>query len=176
MSYERILVALDFSNLSQVVFNQALELAQAHQASLRIYHAVTTDALLTPPPLSGELGLSPHLIEQSYRAEHALFEHQLAQVKESIEHYRQVAAQVGVTIGADVKMADAGAGICEMARSWNADLIVLGRRGRRGLTEVLLGSVSNYVLHHAPCSVLVVQGKAMVTPASQPLPAETVVS
>ncbi|MGF1497655.1 MAG: universal stress protein [Elainellaceae cyanobacterium] len=176
MSYDRILVALDFSNLSQIVFNQAVELAQEHRALLRIYHAVTTDALLTPPPLSGELGLSPHLVEQSYRAEHALFEHQLAQVKESIEHYRQVAAQSGVAIGADVKMADAGAGICEMARSWSADLIVLGRRGRRGLTEVLLGSISNYVLHHAPCSVLVVQGKATIAPENQPVPMETVAS
>lgn len=47
--------------------------------------------------------------------------------------------------------------ICELARNWNADLIILGRRGRTGLSELLLGSVSNYVLHHAPCSVLTVQ-------------------
>ncbi|NEO65320.1 MAG: universal stress protein, partial [Moorea sp. SIO4G2] len=39
-------------------------------------------------------------------------------------------------------------------------LIVLGRRGLGGLKEMVLGSVSNYVVHHAPCSVLVVQGVA----------------
>ncbi len=44
-------------------------------------------------------------------------------------------------------------------RIGGADLIVLGRRGRTGLAEALLGSVSNYVLHHAPCSVLVVQAE-----------------
>ncbi|MEO0350033.1 MAG: universal stress protein, partial [Cyanobacteria bacterium P01_A01_bin.15] len=41
---------------------------------------------------------------------------------------------------------------------WNADLIMMGRRGRSGFSELLLGSVSNYVMHHAPCSVLTVQG------------------
>ncbi len=40
-----------------------------------------------------------------------------------------------------------------------ADLIVVGRRGRSGLSELILGSASNYVLHHAPCSVLTLQGK-----------------
>ncbi|MFN6036632.1 MAG: universal stress protein, partial [Dolichospermum sp.] len=46
--------------------------------------------------------------------------------------------------------------ICELARTWNADLIMMGRRGRSGLAEFFLGSQSNYVLHHAPCSVQIV--------------------
>jgi nucleotide-binding universal stress UspA family protein len=49
-----------------------------------------------------------------------------------------------------------GRRICELAIDWNADLIMMGRRGRSGLTEFFLGSVSNYVLHHAPCSVQIV--------------------
>ncbi|MFM7578374.1 MAG: universal stress protein, partial [Microcystaceae cyanobacterium] len=36
------------------------------------------------------------------------------------------------------------------------DVIVVGHRGRWGLSEILLGSVSNYVFHHAHCPVLVV--------------------
>ncbi len=44
-----------------------------------------------------------------------------------------------------------------MARNCGADVIVMGRRGHSGLSELILGSVSNYVLHHAPCSVLIVQ-------------------
>ena len=46
--------------------------------------------------------------------------------------------------------------IIEKAREWNADLIVVGSHGR-GFWGRLLGSVSNGVLHHAPCSVLVVR-------------------
>lgn len=49
-----------------------------------------------------------------------------------------------------------GRSICQAAKAWEADLIVVGSHQRKGLSEMILGSVSNYVLHHAPCSVLVV--------------------
>ena len=39
---------------------------------------------------------------------------------------------------------------------------MVGSHGRTGIRELLLGSVSNYVLHHALCSVLVVQGSRLV--------------
>ena len=46
--------------------------------------------------------------------------------------------------------------VCQVADEIDADLIIMGRRGRSGLAELFLGSVSNYVLHHAPCSVHIV--------------------
>ena len=46
--------------------------------------------------------------------------------------------------------------IVEKAKEWNADLIVVGSHGR-GFWGRLLGSVSDGVVHHAPCSVLVVR-------------------
>jgi nucleotide-binding universal stress UspA family protein len=46
--------------------------------------------------------------------------------------------------------------IVEAARRWRADLIVVGSHGR-GFWGRLLGSVSDAVVHHAPCSVLVVR-------------------
>jgi nucleotide-binding universal stress UspA family protein len=47
--------------------------------------------------------------------------------------------------------------ICQVAKDWGAELIMVGRRGNSGLSELILGSVSNYVVHHAHCSVLIVQ-------------------
>ena len=46
--------------------------------------------------------------------------------------------------------------IIEKAKDWNADVIVVGSHGR-GFWGRLLGSVSSGVVHHAPCSVLVVR-------------------
>lgn len=47
--------------------------------------------------------------------------------------------------------------ILETAREWSADLIVMGSHGRRGFTRFLLGSVSEAVVSHAPCSVEIVK-------------------
>lgn len=60
-----------------------------------------------------------------------------------------------------------GKTICDLASDWGADLIVMGRRGRSGLSELILGSVSNYVLHHARCSVLTVQHPVELVKATQ---------
>jgi nucleotide-binding universal stress UspA family protein len=48
--------------------------------------------------------------------------------------------------------------IVEEAKNWEADLIVVGSHGRGFWERLTLGSVSNAVIHHAPCSVLVVYG------------------
>lgn len=42
-------------------------------------------------------------------------------------------------------------------KAWNADLIIMGSRGHSGLKELVLGSISKYVVHHALCSVMVVR-------------------
>lgn len=45
--------------------------------------------------------------------------------------------------------------ICEIAEQDGVDLIILGSRGLRAVGRFLVGSVSDRVVHHAPCSVLV---------------------
>jgi nucleotide-binding universal stress UspA family protein len=47
--------------------------------------------------------------------------------------------------------------IVDTAEKWNADLIVMGSHGRGFWKRMLLGSVSGAVVHHAPCSVLVIR-------------------
>src|SRR5699024_10867573 len=43
-----------------------------------------------------------------------------------------------------------------LERAEDADLVVVGSRGRGGITRLILGSVSNAVIHHAPCPAVVV--------------------
>ena len=53
--------------------------------------------------------------------------------------------------------------LIEKAAEWGADLIVTGSHGYGFWSRALLGSVSNSVVHHAPCSVLVVRTTAAET-------------
>ncbi|MGI9645368.1 MAG: universal stress protein [Ilumatobacteraceae bacterium] len=50
-----------------------------------------------------------------------------------------------------------GRAICDAVAAHGADLIVIGSHGSSHAGEVLLGSVSQYVLHHASCPVLTVR-------------------
>ena len=49
--------------------------------------------------------------------------------------------------------------ICDTAARWEADLIILGSHGRKGIAHFLLGSVAEEVLRKSPCSVEVVKSK-----------------
>lgn len=48
-------------------------------------------------------------------------------------------------------------GILDVATHWQADLIVLGSHGRKGLQKLMLGSVAEAVARHASCSVFIVR-------------------
>lgn len=63
----------------------------------------------------------------------------------------------GLLAQAEVREGDAAAEIVASARRANADLIVMGSRGRTGVARAVLGSVARDVLQHARCSVLIVR-------------------
>uniref|UniRef100_B8HST5 UspA domain protein n=1 Tax=Cyanothece sp. (strain PCC 7425 / ATCC 29141) TaxID=395961 RepID=B8HST5_CYAP4 len=160
MSFQKILVAIDRSELGPTVFARAMELAQAFQAKLYLLHCLIVDTSLEPalPPLSSgmsDLGIYPHLVDQLTWDEQVQTQQQ--QAIALLQTYNETAWGLGLSTEFAFKVGEPGHAICETARDWSADLILMGRRGRRGLAEALLGSISNYVIHHAPCSVLVIQ-------------------
>jgi len=61
-------------------------------------------------------------------------------------------------ISTDVLFGSPDSRIVETAEEMEADLIVIGSHGYNAWERLLLGSVSNSVVHHAPCSVLVARG------------------
>ena len=65
----------------------------------------------------------------------------------------------GLTVETTVRDGEPGPAVIEEAREWGADLIVLGSRGHSGLRRLLEGSVSRYVVDHAPCPVEVIHAK-----------------
>lgn len=78
------------------------------------------------------------------------------EVNEAEGHIRKYFDGKDVDVTTDALAGFPDKTIIEEATSWNADLIVVGSHGR-GFWGRLLGSVSNGVVHHAPCSVLVVR-------------------
>jgi nucleotide-binding universal stress UspA family protein len=63
----------------------------------------------------------------------------------------------GATVQTDAREGDPAAVILELAEEQGADLIVVGARGATGLQRFLMGSVASKLVHHAPCSVLIVR-------------------
>ncbi|MFL6208736.1 MAG: universal stress protein [Pyrinomonadaceae bacterium] len=87
--------------------------------------------------------------------------------QELTTHAERLTAGVAETLQASglkaettVRYADARSAIVDEAKAWAADLIVVGSHGYTGLKRLLLGSVAQSVVSHAPCSVEVVRQKA----------------
>ena len=172
--FHKILVAMDKSEIGKHVFDKALSLAQATGASMMLLHVLS----LEEQGLPGEPIVSSHYytavngnVLEVYREQWRTFEEQALELLHS---RLDEAKTAGVPTESTQSAGSPGRTICDLAQTWGADLIVMGRRGRSGLNELLLGSVSNYVLHHAPCSVLAVQG--LILPSSQLIPAQAVVT
>ena len=87
-------------------------------------------------------------------------EQQEAQTREWLKDLAAKAQQAGVACEWDWKVGEAGRWVRDLAKNWDADLVVVGRRGLKGMAELFLGSVSSYIVHHVNCSVLVVQQPA----------------
>ncbi len=175
MSYRKILVAIDRPPVTPEVFEQALELAKKDGAKLMVLHCargegvgyatpLVTDSIAGTGLYSGagagfsSLGVGDLQMIQFQQEQ---FQNEIEQDQEWLQTYCQKAAEQGVAAESDQEVGNPGSHICDLARDWGADLIVIGRRGLTGLQEIFLGSVSNHVIHHAPCSVLIVQGEPL---------------
>jgi nucleotide-binding universal stress UspA family protein len=162
MTAKRVLVALDTSEQADRVFEQALEQAQSEGSGLMIMHVLQVETNVEANPLVGLGTLADtNMYGTLQRLRHEQVEQEIEKVKAWLDSYVQRAEEKQIATELSYATGIPGPQICDRARDWRADLVVLGRRGVHGIREVVLGSVSNYVLHHAPCSVLVVQGQLL---------------
>ena len=153
--YNRILVAVDPSELSKQALTQAIAVAKAFQAKLHLVHILS--------PLQEEYqdlssvalgtGYYPGIVDDSRQTQWQTLEEQGLELLRSLA---ETATSAGVSTEFIQMIGQPETKICEFAQTWGADLIVIGSHRRTGLSELFLGSVSNYVSHHVPCSVLIV--------------------
>lgn len=155
--FKKILVALDNSAHRQEVFQKALDLAEATRANLMLVHVLSAYEEGSPGiPIRSYQAYYPVLEDSTWRLYQKRWEEFEAQGIAQLRQELDRARAVGVNAEFTQATGEPAATICNVASSWGADLIMVGSHGRKGLSELLLGSVSNYVMHHADCSVLVV--------------------
>ncbi len=139
---QKILVPFDGSEHSNEALARAADLARRYGASLLI--------LYVDHPLTYALPKGYSQVTQEQLAQmRAKFESEVA-----LEHRELRDAPLKVETL--VQRGDPRTEILRMATDGEFDLIVMGTRGRSGITRALLGSVTENVVHRAPCSVLVV--------------------
>lgn len=155
--FKKILVALDNSALREAVLARAIAVASAMKADLMLLHVLSAYEEGSPGiPLRSYHSYYPILDDTSWTLYQERWNRFEKLGTEQLRRNVEVATAAGIRTEFTQVGGEPSTVICDMARSWNADLIVVGSRGRRGLSELLMGSVSSYVMHHAPCSVLVV--------------------
>jgi universal stress protein A len=146
MTPANILVPTDFSAGAELAIDYACALAAKLDATVHLMNATGEFRELG-------IGITTTLEESLIRNNH--------QALDAIAERRRARVAIGSTV---VKTGDARDAILEAAREIEADLIVMGTHGRRGVTRLFLGSVAEDVMRRAPCPVLVVRTKPRRTP------------
>lgn len=153
MSFQRILVVLDYSSLADEVFEQALTLAIRDESCLLLARCLTLP-MGEDSDFSMSVQGNGQVTLQQLQQEHLK---DVWQVQQGLETYYRKAVAQGINVQFSCEVGDARAWICELARSWNADLIAIGYNDQDKWGEHRFGSVSHHVMRHAPCKVMVVQ-------------------
>lgn len=154
MMYQKILVAIDNSPIAQRVIDVALTLAKAVDGELMLLHVLSQSA--EESPLSFAPYASSYSIDLIEKFQEDWKQYQQESLQK-LEAWTEAANKAGIKSHIRQENGTPGPVICRIAREWEAELIIMGRRGHSMASELLLGSVSSYVIHRSHCSIHIVQ-------------------
>lgn len=143
--FQKILICSDGSECALKAAAAGAEIARRMGSTVLLLHVF--EIPVTPVMLEGGIGLDP-----------ALFEPPPPEVQEAVvQRTRRVLEEAGIAFVDLREVGDPAETILKVSERERADLIVLGSRGMGAFQRLLMGSVSDKVLHHARCAVLVVK-------------------
>lgn len=149
----KILIATDGSDYSKAAVDECCRMIIDPGSA----DVLIVSAYETAYPLSAE----PFAISADYyqQLDDAVREQSAAFIKDAETKVRAAFPTQSVPVTSEILRGSPAQQIVERANEWGAEIIVVGSHGR-GFWGRLLGSVSNSVVHHATCSVLVVRKPA----------------
>lgn len=140
--YQRIMVAVDGSDESELAFKKAVNVAQRNHSALFLVHVIDTRSFQTVSSFDGMLAeQATEMAKQTLQDyENYAKKNQVTEVKTIIEYGspKPIIAK-------------------QLPEEHKIDLIMLGATGLNAVERLFIGSVSEYVIRHAPCDVLVVR-------------------
>ncbi|MGD8858787.1 MAG: universal stress protein [Myxococcales bacterium] len=144
-----IVAALDFGPSSEEVLRQSLQMAAAHRGGeLHVLHVFDDDGG------SGPLR-APRIARQN-----VMLEELPQRMRDYVQQVAGEVPELGNTrLGVHVRIGKPPEAITQMAVDTRADVIVTGTHGREGLERVVLGSVAEWLVRHAPCPVVVARAR-----------------
>jgi nucleotide-binding universal stress UspA family protein len=145
----RILIGTDGSDYALAAARRALAIL-ASDAAIHLICVAEAPAIVSAGMESGFAGgiATPEEVDASWTGA----------TDEATAALERTASALGLaTVEMTVERGTPGPVLCDRAKTLNADVVVVGSRGRGAIRRVLLGSVSTYVVHNAPCPVLVVR-------------------
>ena len=146
----KLLLAIDNSKYSQLAVRRIARQFRTKGTQVRVLHVV--EPISTYISVDMIPHFAPHIakVEQERRKE----------AKELVQRADRQLRKVGFRTSEIVEEGDPKIKIIDHAAKWNADPIVLGSRGWKGLGRFLMGSVSEAVTRHAGCSVDVARSRS----------------
>lgn len=142
LTYKNILIAVDGSHEAEWAFNKAVDVAKRNEAKLTIVNIIDSRTY------------------SSYEVYDAQFTEKSKNFSEDLlRGYKEVATKVGVpTVETRLEFGSPKAIIPKkLASELHADLIMCGTSGLNAVERFIVGSVSEAIVRHAPCDVLVVR-------------------
>lgn len=145
----KILVATDGSQFSERAVKEVANRPWPDQSEIRVIYVIEPPILPSTDTLVMPEGFYDNMVTASENEARS-------SVNKAVEILKPCEAS-GITITTALVKGHPRQAIIEEAEEWQADLIVLGSHGYRGLTRLLLGSVAQAIAAHSLCSVEIVR-------------------
>jgi nucleotide-binding universal stress UspA family protein len=138
IGWQRILVATDGSRYSMTAVERAIDFAKSYGGELRVISVVDVPS-------------------EFYAEAPNAFDDLVSKAKGYVKDIRTQADSAGIKAEGFVGEGEAYQIITDVAKKEDVNIIVIGSHGRTGMKRLLMGSVTEKVIGHAPCPVLVVR-------------------